>query len=78
MSGFSLNFPGHPHAALQPRLMRFGLLPLRSPLLGESLLICFPELLSGFTSLSIAPVSYLFRHSGGSKTAGLLHSEIRG
>ena len=44
--------------------MWFGLLPVRSPLLGESLLICFPELLRWFTSLSIAPVSYIFRHSG--------------
>ena len=44
--------------------MWFGLLPVRSPLLGESLLICFPELLRWFTSLSIAPVSYIFRYSG--------------
>ena len=66
------------YAVLQPRLMRFGLLPFRSPLLGESLLISVPVLLRWFTSLSIAPVSYIFRHSGGSKTAGLLHSEIRG
>ena len=65
-------------AVLQPHFTWFGLLPVRSPLLGESLLICFPELLRWFTSLSIAPVSYIFRHSGGSKTAGLLHSEIRG
>ena len=64
MSGFSLNFPGHPHAALQPRLMRFGLLPLRSPLLGESLLISVPELLRWFTSLSIASVSYFIQISG--------------
>ncbi len=62
-----------------PGLIRFGLLPVRSPLLGESLLICFPELLRWFTSLSIAPVSYIFRHSGDIiADAGLLHSEIRG
>ena len=47
-------------------LMRFRLLPVRSPLLGESLLISVPELLRWFTSLSVAPVSYIFRHSGGS------------
>ena len=47
--------------------MWFGLLPVRSPLLGESLLISVPELLRWFTSLSVAPVSYIFRHSGNSK-----------
>ena len=79
MSGFSLNFPGHPHAALQPRLMRFGLLPLRSPLLGESLLISVPELLRWFTSLSLASVSYFIQISDDALTrAGLLHSVIRG
>ena len=57
----------------------FGLLPVRSPLLGESLLISVPELLRWFTSLSIAPVSYIFRHSGDIiADTGLLHSEIRG
>ena len=30
------NFTGHPHAALQPRFKRFGLLRFRSPLLPES------------------------------------------
>lgn len=64
MPGFSLNFPGYPHAALQPRLTRFGLLPLRSPLLGESLLISVPELLRWFTSLSLASVSYFIQISG--------------
>ena len=64
MSGFYLNFPGHPHAALQPRSARFGLLPLRSPLLGESLLISVPELLRWFTSLSLASVSYFIQISG--------------
>ena len=51
-----------PHAVLHPRLMRFGLLPVRSPLLGESLLISIPELLRWFTSLSVAPVTYVFSH----------------
>ena len=67
------------YAVLQPRLMRFGLLPFRSPLLGESLLISVPVLLRWFTSHSIAPVPYVFRYSGNSiSTIGLLHSEIRG
>ena len=47
-------------AVLQPRLKRFGLLPLRSPLLGESLLISFPWLLRWFTSPCIAPPGYVF------------------
>ena len=52
----------------------FGLLPVRSPLLGESLLISVPELLRWFTSLSVAPVHYIFMHSGNSK---LLDYSIR-
>ena len=59
--------------------MWFGLFPVRSPLLRESLLISVPELLRWFTSLSIAPASYIFRCSGDSiSAAGLLHSDIRG
>ena len=53
--------PGHPHAALQPRLMRFGLLRVRSPLLTESQLISVPELLRWFTSLSVAPLTYFIQ-----------------
>ena len=45
-------------------LMRFGLLPVRSPLLGESLLISFPGLLRWFTSPSVASVPYLIRIFG--------------
>ena len=68
-----------PYAVLQPHIKWFGLLPVRSPLLGESLLISVPELLRWFTSLSIAPVYYIFIHSGDIiADAGLLHSEIRG
>ena len=52
---------GHPHAALQPRSRRFGLLPVRSPLLGESLLISFPGLLRWFTSSGVAPVPYFIQ-----------------
>ena len=56
-----------PYAVLQPRFMRFGLLPVRSPLLGESLLISVPALLRWFTSRSVAPVHYIFMYSGDSK-----------
>ena len=77
--GFLSNLPGHPHAVLQPHIKWFGLLPVRSPLLRESLLMSVPVLLRWFTSHSIAPVPYIFRHSGnGIATIGLLHSEIRG
>ena len=70
---------GHPHAALQPRSRRFGLLPFRSPLLGESLLVSFPRLLRWFTSPRVAPVPYFIRAPGACLTAcGLPHSDIRG
>jgi hypothetical protein len=57
------NFPGHPHAALQPHSKWFGLLRVRSPLLAESLLISVPVLLRWFTSHSLAPLSYFIRIS---------------
>ena len=63
MRRFSRNFPGHPRAALQPRSRRFGLLPVRSPLLGESLLISFPGLLRWFTSPSVAHAAYFIQLS---------------
>ena len=44
-------------------LMRFGLFPVRSPLLRESLLISVPELLRWFTSLSMTSVAYVFSYS---------------
>ena len=70
---------GHPHTALQPRFMRFGLFRVRSPLLTESLLISFPELLRWFTSLRFAPPHY-FIHVRGVRVSpyGLLHSDICG
>ena len=70
---------GHPHAALQPRLMRFRLFRVRSPLLTESLLISFPGLLRWFTSPRSAPPRY-FIHVRGARVSprGLLHSDIRG
>ena len=60
----TLSSTGHPHAALQPRPRRFGLLPFRSPLLGESLLISSPGLLRWFTSSGLAPAAYFIRPSG--------------
>ena len=76
---FSKNFTGHPHAALQPRSRRFGLLPFRSPLLRESLLISSPKLLRWFTSLGVAPAAYFIRPPGAwPSPCGLPHSDVRG
>ena len=67
------------YAVLQPHSRWFGLFPVRSPLLRESLLISVPELLRWFTSLSLTSVHYIFMYSDNSiATIGLLHSEIRG
>ena len=48
-------------AVLQPHFTWFGLLPVRSPLLGESLLISVPGLLRWFTSPSVTPVPYFIQ-----------------
>ena len=62
-----------------PASLRFGLFPVRSPLLRESLLISLPVLLRWFTSHSVAPPCYLL-HMRGPYLAvqGLPHSEIPG
>ena len=79
MNVFSSNSTGHPHAALQPRLKRFGLLRFRSPLLTESLLISFPRLLRWFTSSRLAPPHYFIHAPGaGISPCGLPHSVIHG
>ena len=57
------NFTGHPHAPLQPRIKRFGLLRFRSPLLTESLLISFPGLLRWFSSPSMTLATYFIQSS---------------
>ena len=76
---FYLNSTGHPHAALQPRSKRFGLLPVRSPLLGESLLISLPGLLRWFTSPSMALQDYFIHPRSACLTAcGLPHSAVPG
>ena len=62
-----------------PGLLRFGLLPVRSPLLGESLLISSPALLRWFTSRSPAPPCYLIHMRGARLTpCGLPHSAAPG
>ena len=45
-------------------LARFGLLPVRSPLLGESQLISVPALLRWFTSCSVTSVPYFIQVFG--------------
>ena len=68
--------PARPY---NPARGRFGLLPLRSPLLGESLLISSPALLRWFTSRSLAPPRYCLRARGARLPAcGLPHSGTRG
>ena len=53
-----------PMRPYNPAKMRFGLLRVRSPLLAESLLICFPGLLRWFTSPSVAPPDYFIHPRG--------------
>ncbi len=68
-----------PMRPYNPGYFRFGLLPVRSPLLGESLLISFPRLLRWFTSPGSAPPHYLI-HARGTWLApcGLPHSAAPG
>ena len=57
----------------------FRLLPVRSPLLGESLLISSPALLRWFTSRSAAPPCYLIHMRGARfSPCGLPHSAAPG
>ena len=59
--------------------MRFRLLPVRSPLLRESLLISFPGLLRWFTSSGMTPPPYFIQARGARiSPCGLPHSAIRG
>ena len=53
-----------PMRPYNPGMLRFGLLRVRSPLLAESLLICFPGLLRWFTSPSVAPPDYFIHPCG--------------
>ena len=77
--GFPITPRVIPARPYNPARRRFGLLPLRSPLLGESLLISSPALLRWFTSRGVAPPRYLVRARGARLTArGLPHSDIRG
>ena len=74
---FYPNSAGHPHAALQPRSLRFRLLRFRSPLLTESLLISFPVLLRWFTSHSFSlPAYFIQPRSAYIAVCGLPHSVI--
>ena len=62
-----------------PARRRFGLLPFRSPLLRESLLISSPGLLRWFTSPGLAPPPYFIQACGARLAArGLPHSAIPG
>ena len=68
--------PARPY---NPAIGRFGLLPFRSPLLGESLLISSPALLRWFTSRGVAPPHCFARARGARLPArGLPHSATPG
>ena len=57
---FDPNSTGHPHAALQPRSRRFGLLPLRSPLLRESIFLSTPPATKMFQFTGFISYNYEF------------------
>ena len=67
---------------LQPRISentRFGLLPVRSPLLRESLLISFPRVTEMFQFTRFAPYTYVFSVQCPDITRdGFPHSDISG
>ncbi len=61
---FSYLITDHVMAVLQPRTperVRFGLIPVRSPLLGKSLLISFPEDTKMFQFSSFASYTYFIQ-----------------
>ena len=62
---FSLKLHGSsPCGPTTPLRSRFGLLPVRSPLLGESQLISVPALLRWFTSCSMTSGAYFIQRFG--------------
>ena len=64
-------------SAMTPR--GFRLLPVRSPLLGQSQLISLPRVLICFSSPRVAPRPYVFRAGSPPMTAGgFPHSEVSG
>ena len=65
--------PITPARALRRR--RFGLVPFRSPLLGESLLLSSP---GGTEMFQFPPFAPRMSRGGGIAAAGLPHSDIRG
>ena len=76
-----LSFPPRviPMRPYNPAQRRFGLLPFRSPLLRESLLISSPALLRWFTSRGVAPPDYFIHPRGACLPAcGLPHSATPG
>jgi hypothetical protein len=73
--------PHDPEYATPPGLthIRFRLLPVRSPLLGESLLFSIPAGTKMFQFPAFASATYLFSHRCiGTTRYGFPHSEISG
>ena len=58
-----------------PKQFRFGLIPVRSPLLGESLLFSFP---TGTKMFQFPAFASIYRWMTGLQPAGLSHSDICG
>ena len=73
--------PHDPEYTTLPGLtyIRFGLFPVRSPLLGESLLFSFPAGTKMFQFPALASVTYVFSYRCiGTTRNGFPHSEIPG
>ena len=73
--------PHDPEYTTLPGLtyIRFGLFPVRSPLLGESLLFSFPAGTKMFQFPALASVTYVFSYRCiGTTRYGFPHSEITG
>ena len=66
---------GDPTTPRRPEPLRFGLFPVRSPLLGESLLFSLP---TGTKMFQFPAFAFLNRGMTGLQPAGLSHSEICG
>jgi hypothetical protein len=67
-----------PTTPSRPKPSRFGLVPVRSPLLRESLLIFFHQVLRCFSSLGWPRTTMYSSYAGRYSLRGLSHSEISG
>src|SRR5262245_5251630 len=76
--GYHPLWPDFPDCSTNSRrLTPTGLVPVRSPLLGESRLMSFPPVTEMFLFTGFASHTYVFS-AGSSRRSGLPHSEIHG